>query len=61
MEDKNLTKRIFGDIYNDIANYRVLNKEQLENISKLSQEQQIKLIKLYNDIIISLYQGNLFE
>lgn len=57
MEDKNLTKRIFGDIYNDIANYRVLNKEQLENISKLSQEQQIKLIKLYNDVIISLYQG----
>ncbi len=57
MEDKNLTKRIFGDIYNDIANYRVLNKEQLENISKLSQEQQIKLIKLYNDVIITLYQG----
>ena len=57
MEDKNLTKIIFGDIYNDIANYRVLNKEQLENISKLSQQQQIKLIKLYNDVIISLYQG----
>ena len=51
----------YYELYNDIANYRVLTDEQVEKIEKLTPEERLSLLKVYNDVIKSLKDSNVLD
>lgn len=52
-------KTIYYEIYNDIANYRVLSNSQIAEYEKLDPELLILLLNTYNDVIQSLQEANI--
>ena len=53
--------KIYYELYNDIANYRVLTEEQKLKLESLTSEEKIKLLLLYNNVIITIHECKLIE
>tara|TARA_B100001287_G_scaffold276730_1_gene288998 strand:+ start:25564 stop:25740 length:177 start_codon:yes stop_codon:yes gene_type:complete len=53
--------KIYYELYNDIANYRVLTEEQKLKLEYLTSEEKIKLLLLYNNVIITIHECKLAE
>lgn len=53
--------REYRELYNDIANYRVLTKEQIKKLDNLTPLEKLDLIKLYNEVMQSITEAGLFE
>jgi hypothetical protein len=54
--DNKEVKSDYRSIYNDVANMRILSKEQLSDLNK---DELLKLILAYNDILTSIYEAKL--
>ena len=46
--------KIYYELYDDIANYRVLTEEQIKKLESLTPAERLSLLKVYNDVIESL-------
>lgn len=57
--DNKEVKSAYRSIYNDVANMRILTKEQLDKLSDLNKDELLKLILAYNDILTSIYEAKL--
>ncbi len=44
----------FKKCVHDIRNMIPLNKQMIQNISNMTHEQKLEIIKIYNNIVISL-------
>ena len=53
--------KIYYELYDDIANYRVLTEEQIEKLESLTPLERLRLLKVYNDIIKSLKDANVLD
>ncbi len=53
--------KLYYEIYNDIANYRILTKEQLEKLSCLSSLERLNIILTYNKIITILIESDVID
>ena len=53
--------KIYYELYDDIANYRVLTEEQIKKLESLTPLERLRLLKVYNDIIKSLKDANVLD
>ncbi len=60
MNNNGLSK-LYYNIYNDIANYRVFNEDTLSSFKNLTHEECIKLLITYNTIMQTLYEGGFLD
>ena len=44
----------YYELYDDIANYRVLTEEQIKKLESLTPSEILSLLKVYNDVMESL-------
>lgn len=53
---------IYSQLHKKIVDHKVLNEEELELLKKLSEDEKIELLKVYNQVINLLVQaGILFD
>ena len=53
--------KIYYELYDDIANYRVLTEEQIKKLESLTPSERLSLLKVYNDIMKSLKDANVVD
>ena len=53
--------KIYYELYDDIANYRVLTEEQIKRLESLTSAERLSLLKVYNDIMKSLKDANVVD
>ena len=58
-KDNKEVKSDYRSIYDDVANMRILSKEQLGKLSVLNKDELLKLIVAYNDILTSIHEAKL--
>ena len=51
--------KTYYELYNDIANYRVLTEEQINKLESLTPLERLKLIIVYNDLMKLLKDANI--
>ena len=53
---------IYRQLHKKIVDHKVLNEEELELLKKLSEDEKIELLKVYNQVINLIVQsGILFD
>ena len=53
--------KTYYELYNDIANFRVLTEVQINKLESLTSLERLKLLYVYNDLMKLLKDTNVIE
>ena len=53
--------KTYYELYNDIANFRVLTEIQINKLESLTSLERLKLLYVYNDLMKLLKDTNVIE